>query len=255
MYLQRFTIAFLLILYINTSEVIGFSSLEESFRKCDIQMMRTIGKSNSYVWICRNQNKTTSLINGEIDVVDALEVDAPETSVSSIGRMARTAACFYHAVEMDPCLCQCCRAPYQWKITASKIVKDCITNAERKKDARYKFNYSRKYCSAVFATYRPSPSKAVWFCKCVQPRPIIGPSFDVSVGRAEFIPSKMGALGLAEVQFIKRCTRTRFDDLQHVCKNSPEQFEVYALQLMQSCCKQALMEFPGTNMDCAAIVP
>lgn len=224
-----------------------------SSQDCNVQMFRIVGDTNSYVWICDDERSGGPPVNGEENVIARAQGKAPSTEESSTGRMARTVSCFDRAVAEDDRLANCCHRPRRWERLGSAAVSECIASAGRDDDAKKSFKYSKKDCTAVFASY--SASGAVWVCICKQPRPADKFPFDIAVGRAQFSIDISPTSGKDEVAFVKRCTRKSFNDLRRVCRNTPGNFETLALQLMQACCKRARRKFPDAKLDCAAIVP
>lgn len=224
-----------------------------SAQTCNVQMFRTVGDANSYVWICDDERSGGPMINGEEKVIARIQVNAPSTEESSTGRMARTVRCFDRAVSQDDRLVNCCDRPRRWESLGATAVSECIASAARDDDVEKPFKYNMKQCTAVFAS--SSPMSAVWVCKCKQPRPAGKIPFEIAVGRAEFSINMSPTSGREEVAFVKRCTRASFNDLRRVCRNTPGNFETLALQLMQACCKRARNKFPEAKLNCASIVP
>lgn len=233
-----------------------FFALTASSQACHVDLHHSVGrKPNIYVWTCDDQRGAGINPNNEENVIARIAETAPPTDQTSTARVSRTVSCFEAAIAKDRRLSNCCDHPRRWEHLGLRAMRECISSTARPGEKPTPVKYSRKECTAVFAGLFSEETAAVWLCLCSQPKLVSRLRFDIVPGRAQYTIKKSPTSPAGEVSFIQRCSRSSFQQLRRVCRETPGNFDTLSLQLMQTCCKRARTIFKDDKLECAAIIP
>lgn len=223
--------------------LLSFSSVASaSFR---VIFSRVLGRQQAYVWKCEQLNEKTD----RVSAVGLIETSI-DPAIHTGGRAAATIRCAesyrHHLTRV------CEQGEKQFMTRAQHLLQQCLTTpitaAERKLEKTFTFNKDR--CAATFRTAFFGGFESVWLCGCQETE-----GFFVAAGRARLVTTGAPRAVKKELNFLEICTANAKPQLSQVCQNTPEDFELLALQLMQVCCKRARVNFDKKKFECEAAVP
>lgn len=220
------------------------TSRTASNRRCDLILTRAIGRESNYVWVCVCDGKTgaSKFADGRI------QIDlTPETNRTAAQDLA-TVRCIQHNNAAMSALCNRNGQLFQKKGT--QILQKCIHEKPTASELRAKgpFRYKRKNCFANFFKVQFPFRGGSWVCRCEQTF-----FYRIVTGLAGFRP-QLEDFSEVESSIIDTCSVSVGKDMRRVCRDSPSDFELLGLQLLQVCCKRARVGLDA-KFRCADIVP
>lgn len=217
-------------------------------QRCELTLTRVLGRTSNYVWVCDCLNS-----EGMFEAAARTQVDAPKSQLDTDARATAFLRCT--SSEKQRLLHTCLRDRRAFERQAQHVLSRCLHAEPSSQDLQLKgpFMYNPSTCQSRFVRFIGANTGGVWICRCPQEDREEG--FQVVSGRAQFLTDVSPIGSVEEVSFLQNCTgRTNKNQLQQVCRQSPGDFELLGLQLLQVCCKRARTRFDA-KFRCAAIVP
>lgn len=214
--------------------------------KCFIELSRLLLPVSSYSLFCKCESDV-----GRV----AVFTDGPSKPMDTVGRGEATLQCIERSKKSLVELCnRASTAPFERE--AKLILERCVQQVkltEQQLKRNGPFSFDRSTCTSAFK-WGPVPSEnlinAAWICECKQTDIL-----EVLPGWAQYnITGELGGLG-RELQLLRTCSETEAESrLERVCQESPGNFLILGLQIIQTCCKRARVN-ASTKFGCAAVVP
>lgn len=231
------------VLYTLSQATLTLASKKAPKRRCDLDLIRQIGRESNYVWVCICDGKkgASKFADGRI------QIELPETNRKAAQGLATLRCIQRHRATMSAL---CNRKGQLFQKEGRPVLQKCIHEKPTAGELKTKgpFRYKRNRCVADFFAVRFPLKGGSWVCSCDQ-----SPFYRVNTGAAAFRPQPED-IGALESSTIDKCSVSVRKDMQRVCQDSPSDFELLGLHLLQVCCKRARVGFE-TKFRCADIVP
>ena len=214
-------------------------------RLCRIGLFRRVGVVSTYVYTCDCRKN----VDMPFKAVGRASIPAFKPRLDTIGRnnaFLRCQTAFRRELEHI-----CFDETPSFPEAAERVLKRCINEPMTEKEMLQtrRFKFSTDKCEAGVIVFPPGPA-TVTFCACkIAKRTFVVP------GRGAALIVSSPFKRTKELQLIRGCIRTKTKQLQKVCNNSPEDFEVLSLHLLEACCKRIRKMFDIAKLECKAIVP
>lgn len=217
--------------------------MESSVRKREIYAVavnRVVGRTQQYVIVCLRETPITQ----KLKAIGRATLDAPSNA-------AKDRAVLNCLLDGKKSLLSPCRhGKERFEMEANKLLHICsrarLLPPGSKAPNPRKFKKNR--CSADFVAYTGSEIGGLWICQCFQP------NYIVVVGRAFFSTKFAPGTASNEIETVQKCSISTAAQLKTVCFNTPGDFELLALQILQVCCKRARVA-GNAKFPCAAAAP
>lgn len=202
-----------------------------------VTLTRAVGRVQQYVYACRKLTK------GEFFIRAIAITDAPKNRAKDRGFLR----C---AIDrLDDLLDECAKGLDAFEHEGNRIFQHCAESKPlRKKGNLDPRDFSTRKCEAVYRSYVGREIGGVWLCFCDQGE------YKVVAGNAQFNTNAAPAGATQEVETLRDCTKETTAQLKEVCLNTPGDFELLALHILQTCCKRARTA-SDSKFQCAAAVP
>ena len=231
---------FFLVAFLLSSMTAGAASL------CRVHLFRRVGRFSSHVYICECRPSASK----PYLVPSRAEIPTVISEKDTIGRNNA----FYRCTGKDQLhLEEVCShgTPSQFETEARSTLQKCkmapLTPTD--KSQTHPFTYPTDQCQLRLGIYVPGPATvSVCSCKISQKR-------FVATGRAAALTAESPEDPLKEAKIIKKCVADTEAQLSKVCKDTPKDFEILSLQLLETCCKRLRTKFDMEKLECKAIVP
>lgn len=212
-------------------------------QQCNLSLNRLVGRTNSYVYACNCPQPS-----GRLGPVARAEALIPPSQPDTAARAAATIRCI---LQEEARLLQICEQDTRrYDVVATQTLNTCLSADITPQEAQLEgpFTFSKQRCEAGLSTFLGAQIAGVYLCICR------GDGFDVVVGRADFVIESSPLSDELEVELIRECEQQFQSQVQDVCVNSPADFEILALQLLQVCCKRIRVGLDA-KFECDSIVP
>lgn len=243
---QFFHIHFLLVLILCCSFALAH-------HPCEIQFIRLTGARNWYLWNCR-----CTLPPLASRTFGRAIIPAPSPSLESLPRFNRAVKCYNHARKRLNLRQVCLHNPQRYDRLAAHALQQCDreANIHVMQDKQQPFRYNKAFCRADFIqVFKSNFTQAISICLCEQRQFHISPFPRVVVGRAAF-ETDLSPLGAEkEIALLNHCTEEMKERLMEGCATAPDDFNIFAAQLLEVCCKRVRDKTSLEKFECKAIVP
>lgn len=211
--------------------------------QCSVGLNKLLFQKSSYVWTCDCKDKSgVEIVRARVEVPDTFgNKDTPKTR-----------AILRCAVDLEDRVSSACRkSASAFRKTASHALRRCLQAKPKPVDGDSVGEISAdesETCQAKYASYVGERIEGVWVCECPFP------NIEYVFGRAGFETSAAPAGAAEEVQKLQECTNSAQKQLSDVCKKTPGDFTLLALQQLEACCKRARVDSQA-KFQCKAAVP
>eukprot|EP00177_Eucheuma_denticulatum_P005657 GFKZ01010298.1.p1 GENE.GFKZ01010298.1~~GFKZ01010298.1.p1 ORF type:complete len:269 (+),score=13.23 GFKZ01010298.1:130-936(+) len=227
--------------------VLNYLTQAAQAQTCSLSLNRILGRLNNYVWVCDCLTP-----DGVPEASARTQIRAPSGVADSAARASAFLRCTNRA--RDRLLHTCLRNRRLFERQAKRTMERCsnamLSRGDR--DLRGAFQVDRSRCEAFLRRFVAGEVVGgIWICSCLQS----DGEFRVVPGRAQFLTNQSPTGARRELTFLGRCTgEENREELERVCRETPGDFEILALQLLQVCCKRSRVMFEE-KFECAALVP
>lgn len=212
---------------------------ERKERAFELVIFRRVGVVQQYVPVC-NANDADSHTSSAIG---RAFMNAPEDR-------AKDRAFLRCLIKKKSSLTEkCMKGRKQFEHAANAALEECAhaepVNEDGGADPRA---FSQDNCSVRFTSYVGRNVWSLWSCQCYQQ------DYTVLPGVAIFSTEMSPIDSALENEILQQCTASTKDQLDAVCKNVPNDFQLLALHILQACCKRARTA-TDAKLQCAEAVP
>lgn len=213
---------------------------------CRSTLFRLIGSTNAYLWVCRCVRDGRRVAFGRATYV------LPKWANRSVAKHKAFVQCQNKRRKSLEQTCFNNREDYEKE--AEEAMDACagakLEKGDRANNIQSPYKLSKGTCFAEFVgLFSGTQTNGLWACVCRQR------FVEVVVARAQFSSqSAPDGNEQEEVQQLETCTKGLAPELSRVCLNVPGDFQLLALQNLQTCCKRVRVK-SDAKFQCAAFVP
>ena len=225
--------------------LLSLFSSQAARSQCRVPLFRRVGKVSSHVYLC----ECRSSVSKPYLAIGRSEVPALNPKRDTVGQNSA----FYRCVDDAQAKLEstCVHSPSDFELEALQVLRKCINhpmNPTEKAQAG-SFTYPVDKCQDRVGIVLEVPV-TVDACTCK-----IAHNRYVVLARAGFRILSSPSNPTKEAKVIRKCIATTKDQLTAVCRNTPNDFQILSLQLLEACCKRFRSKFHVEKMDCKAILP
>lgn len=234
-----------LFLFVAILTVRNVVAQDEDLKDCRSTLFRLIGTTNAYLWVCRCVRGDRRVAFGRATYV------LPKWAEKSNAKHKAFVNCQNQRRSQLEHTCFNNRDHYESR--AEEAMKACAPakyqGSEEERKIQSPFVLKKGKCFAEFVgLFSATQTNGLWACVCKQKY------VEIVVARAQFSSKSAPGSEADEVRELEDCTKGLKPELSRVCLNVPGDFQLLALQNLQTCCKRARV-LSNAKFECAAFVP
>lgn len=212
---------------------------------CFLKLVRFIAPTNSYRLLCKCPLSLMDPVEPSRGVANTFAIP-PFTN----GNNLAVRRCI--SKQSSSLLNICNNRQKLFSSQSQSVLNHCVNApmlpVERKDKRQLQFN-TNKCAPTFFRRNVTGAQKGIWSCQCDQ-----GDNYFVGTGDAQVEIDGEGEDAEKEWQMFGQCVAMIGGGVERVCEETPKDFGVLALHLLQVCCKRQRVGM-NSKFACRAIVP